>query len=128
MSEALLNALLTPHPQLQEEERPLSWGGPRAAIPEHPCVCGRPASYLDSGCGGEQELGHMHGVLRGGYKPQGWSAEAREARPGSLVGAGIFLPQLVVGPPQHFIMGSRLGRERREAGRPGGQAGKHGAV
>lgn len=48
-----------PSPQFQEEERPLNRGGPRAAIPEHPRVCGGPTSYLGSGRAGKEELDHM---------------------------------------------------------------------
>lgn len=63
LSEGLAECPPDPHPQFQEEERPLNWGSPRAAIPEHPCVRGRPTSNLGSGYAGKEELGHMPAVL-----------------------------------------------------------------
>lgn len=105
----LLNALLTLLSlQFQEEERTLNWGSIRAAIPEHPCVCGCPTSYLGSGCAGEEELGHMHkvlirgvwapGVVQGGqgsraglFSRSSFAATARGGRPSAIYNRGMDL-------------------------------------
>ena len=100
--EASLKALLAP-PQFQEEEGPLDRGRPRAAIPEHPRVPGRPTAHQSSGRAGEDS------GPRVGAQVPGVAQGGQGSRPGGWAGAGVS-PQPVPGAPWHFMEGEAAGQ------------------